>query len=68
MTTVINNPGGGSGEGSGVGVIVGVLVAIVMVVLFFVYVLPRIRNNQAPADTTNINVTIPSGSKPAPAY
>jgi len=60
MTTVVNNPSG-NGEGSGVGIIVGVLVVIVILALFFIYGLPAIRGNQAPANNPDINldVTLP---------
>ena len=71
MTTVVNNPGGGSGDSSGTGMVVGVLLAIIIIVLFFLYGLPALRGNQAPKnDSMDINVTLPTGgdsSAPAPA-
>jgi hypothetical protein len=61
MATVINNPSGNS-EDSGVGMIIGVLVAIVLIVLFFVYGLPALRGNPAPAQNgLNVDVNLPSG-------
>ena len=62
MSTVINNPGNGEGSDNAVGMIIGVVVLIVVIALFFVYVLPMIRDNNPTPSGTNINVTLPAGS------
>jgi|GEM_PF-658166 len=66
MADVIKNYSDtGSSEGSGVGIILGVLVAIILIVLFFVYGLPRLRNQQAAPQngSLDVNVQLPaSGS------
>jgi len=66
MTTIVNTPGNGGGDGGAGGLIAGVIIAIVIVVLFFVYGLPAIRANKAPAGQTNINVQVPSPVAPDP--
>lgn len=72
MTTVVNNPGGGSGDSGGAGIVLGVLLAIVLIGLFFVYGLPAMRGNQAPQNgSIDVNVQLPTGTPspaPAPAY
>ena len=60
MTTIINK---GSGESSGAGLVIGVIIGVVLIALFFIFALPALRNNGAPAGgSANINVEIPGGS------
>lgn len=62
MATIINNP---SGEGSGIGIILGVILALAVIGIFFVYGLPAMRGNPAPADSSNgasINIELPTGN------
>ncbi len=62
MTTVINTPRQGE-DTSGVSLIIGVLVVILAIGLFFSYVLPAIRNNNAPQDgKLDVNVQLPAGT------
>ncbi|MFZ2151707.1 MAG: hypothetical protein WAV09_01210 [Minisyncoccia bacterium] len=67
MTTVINNPGNGEGSGGVAGIVVGMIALIVVIAIFFVYVLPMIRNsNVPPQKSLDINVTLPTDTaKPA---
>ena len=64
MTTIINNPNGGS-DNTGTGVLVGVLVTLLIIILVLLFGLPYLKNRGAPmpesstSDSTNINVTIP---------
>ena len=72
MSTVINNPGDSRGDSSGVGIIVGIILAVLLVALFFVYLLPMMRNQATPVPATaEIDVNIPEipaqPSAPAPA-
>ncbi len=64
MATIINNPGDPTArEDSGLGLMIGVLIAIVLLAVFFVYILPAIRNNSASRDeggNINLNVTTPN--------
>lgn len=53
MATIVNNPGN-TNSGNGLGMIVGLIVALAIILLFFVYVLPVLRQAGAP------QVTIPS--------
>jgi hypothetical protein len=64
MATVINNPGNGEESSSGVGIIVSIIVFIVVIGLFFVYVLPAIRDgSSAESDgSIDINVELPAGN------
>ncbi len=67
MTTVINNPGNNEGSGGATGLIVGIIALIIVVALFFVYVLPMIRNSPGPKDNSiNVKVTLPDVT-PTPA-
>lgn len=59
MPTIINNPGNNSEDSSGAGIIIGVVVALVLVVLFFVYILPTLRDGNEP-NTTNIDIELPA--------
>ncbi len=67
MTTVINTPRNGE-DTSGVSLIIGVLVVILAIGLFFSYVLPAMRNNNAPQQDSqlDVNVKLPEGT-PTPA-
>lgn len=62
MTTVINNPGNGENSDSGVAMIVGVIVLVVVVGLFFVYVLPMIRDNNSSQESIDVNVKLPASN------
>lgn len=62
MTTVINNPGDGQGTDGTMSMIVGVIVLLVVVGLFFVYVLPMIRDNNAPRESIDVNVKLPASN------
>ena len=58
---MINTPGGQNSD-SGLGFILGIILAIVLVAVFFVYVLPVLREDKS----SDINVTVPlpgSGSE-----
>ncbi len=69
MATIINNPGNGEETDSGLSMVMGVVLLLVIVGLFFIYVLPIIRNNQAvPQNSTiDVNVKLPAGNTtPAP--
>lgn len=60
MSTIINNPGDTNGDSSGVSIIFGVVLAVVFGGLFFLYILPMIRNEATPSSTiTEIKVSIP---------
>jgi hypothetical protein len=65
MTTIINNPNNGEGTGEGImGVIVGIIVLIIAIAIFFVYVLPAMRNAEAPKnDTLEVQVELPTSSE-----
>jgi len=70
MTTVINNPGNNEVpavvQPSGTGPIVAVMITAVLVVLFFVYILPFIRNVQnTKSNGIDVNVKMPAGLTPA---
>ena len=62
MTTVINNPGNNTeSTDSAIGFVAVIILMIVVIALFFVYVLPMIRNSEAPKnDDIDINVTLPA--------
>ena len=61
MATIINNPGDSSDRNAGgTGLIVGILLAVLMVALFFLYLLPAMRNQTTQPSGTNINVELPS--------
>ncbi len=67
MATIINNPPSSSpteSADSAVAIVISLLVLLTIVILFFVYGLPAIRNsNTTPSgSTTNLNVTLPTGS------
>ncbi len=72
MATIINNPPDTRPivtDDSGLGIIVGLVVALVLIVLFVMYVLPGFQGTTStttettPAGaSTNINVTLPTGS------
>lgn len=67
MTTIINTPG--TNDNGSSGLIAGIIIAVVIIALFFLYGLPAIRQNSAPAPKDpgiNIDVTIPAGD-PQPA-
>lgn len=71
MTTIVNTPGNSDSGGSGL--IIGVIVAIVVIALFFLYGLPAMRGNPAPADNGKIDVKVElpaptgnTGAAPAP--
>lgn len=61
MTTVINNPGNGEGSDSAVSVLILVLVLVAAIALFFIYVLPAMRDDrEAPRDNSvNIDLQLP---------
>ncbi len=67
MTTVINNPGNGEGSSGVGGAIVGIIALIIFVAIFFMYILPMIRNSNTPqGKSIDVNVTLPTDT-PAPA-
>ncbi len=69
MATIINNPGEHTTEDSGLGLMIGVLLAIVLLAVFFVYILPAIRNSKPQSDqggNINLNVTTPNPISPSP--
>ncbi len=61
MTTVINNPGGESSD-SATSLIVGIIVLVIVAALFFIFVLPVIRNSGTPNgnNTLDVNVKLPA--------
>jgi len=66
LTTVVNNPSGGSDSGSGAGFMVGILVLAVLAVLFFAYGLPALRQSAGGVrvevpDQIDVDVNGPQG-------
>lgn len=62
MSTVINNPGNNEESADSViGLVSGLILLIFVVALFFLYILPMIRepNQQAQNETINIEVQQP---------
>lgn len=60
MATIINNPGDAADrDAGGTGLIVGILLAVLLGALFFVYLLPAMRNQTTQPNETNINVELP---------
>lgn len=66
MTTVINSPG--NREDSGMGIFFGVVGALILIALFFVFVLPTLRDTDTTSEegTTQINVQLPPAPTPDP--
>lgn len=55
-TTIINPASNNSSDNNGMGFLLGIIVLIVFVVLFFVYVLPFIRNSSG---SGGVQVNVP---------
>lgn len=70
MATIINNPAVDGGESSGAAFIIGIIGVLVLAGLFVVYLLPGLRNADAPVAPNNteikIEVPTPTTGQPAP--
>ena len=66
MTTVINTPSNGN-DSSGIGFLFGIIGFLVIIAIFFMYVLPVIRQQGSEKPGIDINVTLPKTDTPAPA-
>lgn len=61
MTTVINPPGNAESSNSAITLIIGLIALVIVAALFFVYVLPEIRNPGAPKDgSIDVNIKLPA--------